>query len=156
MPSRSNITYVDPEVLEKVESRIQEILRQTRALAILLIDRSGLVLAAAGDPPLHPNQMGAVAAGVFSAMSTMIKASRAEEFTVYLRENHANFQFQHVDTGVFLCAFYADARDEELVRAGMKELSQYARNSITAEQTSEGRMDSELFIEEKLNELFSQ
>ena len=154
--TRSNITYVDPRVLQKVESTLQGVLDGSHASGILLIDSSGAVLASRGELPMHPDQIGAVAAGMFGAMKTMIKATRADEFIVRMPQNGMNLQFHHVDKTVFLCAFYADPADESSVRAGMTELAAKARNTLTEDQTAGRRMGSVSFIEEKLNEIFGQ
>lgn len=152
--TRSSIVYIDPTVLERVEARISETLETSRAGAVLLVDKSGIVLASAGEPPLHPEQFAAMAAGVYSAMNVMIKASRTEDFVVHLPQNNAHFQFQYVDLGLFLCGFYTDADDEEAVRSGLRQLAVDARQSIAGDQGESGKPDNVNFIEEKLNELF--
>jgi hypothetical protein len=154
--ARTSIIYVDPAVLERVESKLAVVLAQTHASAILLIDRSGLVLANAGDPPMHPDELGAVAAGTFQSMSSMIRASRAEEFIVRIPDNNANLQFCDVDKRVFLMAFYSDSRYEQAVREGLSDLANAARNSLTEEQTADRRMDNVSFIEQKLSQIFDK
>lgn len=148
------VLHVNPEVLEKVERRIVLILQEIHASAVLLIDRSGLVLAWAGNPPLHPNEMGAVAAGVFGAMRTLLKTSRTEDFNISVTQSGSNLQFQHVESGMFLCAIYADRADEALVRAGLLSLAQEAVKSLTPNQPKSAQVETTNFIEEKLNELF--
>ena len=152
--SPRNITFIDQQVLDLVESRIMRVLAETHATAILLIDQSGVVVAQAGTPPLHPDQMGAVASGVFSAMSAMIKASRAEHFVVRIPMNNANFQFHNVDGRLFLCAFYGSGQDEAAVEKGLTTLATEARNSLTDKKSGEWQADNISFIQDKLNELF--
>jgi predicted regulator of Ras-like GTPase activity (Roadblock/LC7/MglB family) len=148
------LLHLTTEILERVERRILELLNETEASAVLLIDRSGLVIAWAGDPPLHPNQIGAVAAGIFSAMRAMIKAGRTEEFSIRMPESGSNFYFQHVEGGSFLCAIInGDAKDENL-RKGLKNLASEARESFSQGQPPSSDPESLQFIEEKLNELF--
>ena len=151
---QNNIMFIDPALLEKIERGLWGVVQQTRATAALLIDRSGLVLAFVGDPPLHPSQMGAVAAGIFSAMNIIIKASRSGEFVVRVPETGANLHFQHVDKGAFLCTFYADPKEEARVREVVGKLATEARQALTQEQTTEHRVDNVNYITEKLNELF--
>lgn len=152
--SRSKISYIDEKVLRQVEERIRAVLHDTHALAVLLIDRSGVVLSCAGDPPLHPEQLGALASGIFSAMSIMIKASRTDDFVVHIPGNQAHFQFQSVDDTVFLCAFYSDEHEDSRIRDQLKELARHATGSLSSEQSTGERLKSVSFIEEKLNELF--
>jgi len=154
MPSR-NIVYVDPGVLARVDERISSVLKSTNSSAILLIERSGVVLASKGDPPIHPDQMGAVAAGVYAAMNTMMRATRSEEMLMQLPDKDALLLFQYVDAGVFLCAFFHNPEDTNKVRVGLRALASEARCAVTEEQTQEMRdAGSVEYIEEKLNELF--
>ncbi len=148
------VLHVNPEVLEKVERHIVSILQEIHASSVLLIDRSGLVLAWAGNPPLHPNEMGAVAAGVFAAMRTLLKSSRTEDFNISVAQSGSNLQFQHVENGMFLCAVYADRVDEALVRNGLLTLAQEAVKSLTPNRDNAVQVETTNFIEEKLNELF--
>jgi hypothetical protein len=148
------VLHVNPEVLERIERRIVVMIHEIRASAVLLIDRSGLVLAWAGDPPLHPNQLGAVAAGISAATRSLIKANRTADFTVSVNEAGTNFHFQNVEEGTFLLAVYPDHHDAELVRSGLDKLAQEARKTLTSNQPSSAPVESVSFIEEKLNELF--
>lgn len=154
--SRTSIIYVDPAVIERVEGKLGLVLTRSRASAIMLIDRSGLVLASAGDLPMHPDELGAIAAGTFQSMSVMIRASRAGEFIIRIPDNRSQMQFCDVDNRVFLLAFYGDPAAEEDIREGLRELAATARNSLTEEQTADRRIDNVSFIEQKLNQLFEK
>lgn len=154
--ARTSIVYIDSTVLERVENRLDTVVRATGATAILLIDRSGLVLASLGDLPLAPDDMGAVAAGTFAAMRTMIRASRNEEFIVRIPGNNLHLQFKEVDQRVFLLAFYGDADTEAAVRQGLAELAEDARNSLTQDRTEDRRMDHLNFIEERLSDILDK
>lgn len=151
---QKNVSFVDPAILSKVEANISRVLLETRCTAILLINRAGVVLAFAGEPPLHPNQIGAVGAGVYSSMSIIIRAARVESFSVRVPDNGSNLTFQTVDSGVFLCAFYSDAADQDKIQKELKQLARDARGALTIEQTADGRMENVSFITKKLNELF--
>jgi hypothetical protein len=153
---RTSIVYIDSAVLERVESKLGAVLHGTGATAILLIDRSGLVLASQGDMPLNPDDMGAVAAGTFSAMRTIIRASRDEEFIVRIPGNSLNLQFREVDHRVFLLAFYSDSGAEESVRSGLAELAEDACNSLTQDRTEDRRMDNLSFIGERLSDILEK
>lgn len=152
----ANITYVDPIVLERLEEQLALAQSTTCASAILLIEASGVVLACVGEPPLHPDQMGAVAAGISSAMGAMIRSSRIEDFIVRVPDISACLQFHHVDTRMFLCAFYSDSQSEPVMRTALKQLALHARNALSDDQTLDRPIDHISFIEEKLNELFQQ
>ena len=80
----SQLVFVDRPTLQRVEREMRRVAREHRLTALGLIDRTGLLLAAVGDLPLPPDQMGATAAGVFSAVSAIVHPAEGFEFTVYL------------------------------------------------------------------------
>lgn len=154
MTSRNdNLVYVNSDVLARVEARLGDVLHASGATALLLIERSGAVLATAGDPPLHPDEMGALAAGIYGAMKALVKATRAEDFVVRLPQTNMGLQFRQVDGRLFLCAFYTADFDEQAVREGMADLAAEAVETLK-DQTSSRRSDLGAFIEGKLNEIF--
>lgn len=151
----STLRFVNSATLERVEAHLAQTIRTTGAQSVLLIDRSGVVLATAGETPLHPDLMGATGAGVFGAMGSMIKASRTDEFSISIPANNAQFYFQAVDRRLFLLAFFTDPASADKVRAGLKELASEAVESLS--QDSVEPVDGSVnFITEKLNELFKQ
>ena len=153
---KADLVFVEPELLDRIEKQMERIMRETRCAAVMLIDRSGLVIAATGQIPMHPDQMGAMAASVYMAMGAMIKASRTDEFVVHLPASKTRFLFRYVDQRLFLCGFFGDTASETLVRAGIEELANGARNALSEKSTSSRKMEAVDFIEEKLNELFDK
>jgi hypothetical protein len=101
----SSILFVDRNILEQVEKRFEAVLRDAQVSSLLLIDRTGAVIACSGDLPLPPDQMGATTATIFLAMSALIRAARTQEFIVHMPSNNMNLQFHEVDSRLFLCAF---------------------------------------------------
>jgi hypothetical protein len=154
--NQSNVVFVNPEILDRVEKSLTATLQDTRATSILLVDQCGLVVTSVGEHLLHPDQMGAMAASIYQAMSVMIKASRAEEFSVRLPRNDVFLEFRNVDKRLFLCAFYTDQRDEKNIRKALGRLALESRHALSEEETLDRRIESVSYIEEKLNELFDQ
>jgi hypothetical protein len=153
---KADLVFVEPELLDRVEKQMGSVMQETHCAAVMLIDRSGLVIAATGQMPMHPDQMGAMAASVYLAMGAMIRASQTDEFIVHLPASNARFLFRYVDQRLFLCAFCSDTASETLVRAGLEELAHGARNALSDNGTAKRRLQSVDFIEEKLNELFDR
>jgi hypothetical protein len=143
-------------VLEKMGSRLPQIISDSRISAVLFIDCTGAVLASAGEVPLHPDQLGAIGAGICSAMHTMLKVARSEEFILRIPANNLNIQFHYVDKSLFLCGLYKQARDERTVRARLLEAIADVRKALAEEQTIDRRQDNVSYIEAKLNELFRE
>lgn len=151
---RSNLVYVNPEVLARVEARLHEVLVASGASSLLLIERSGAVLATSGDSPLHPDEMGALAAGIFGAMKSLVKATRAEDFSVRVPQVNMTLLFRQVDPRMFICAFYTASYDETQAREGLSSLASEALDTLREESSPGHRADLGAFIEEKLNEIF--
>ena len=150
----SALRYVSPVVLERVEAQLEGTRRRTGASALLLVEHSGLVLSCVGEPALHPDQMGPVAAGVLSAMQVLLKVTRAQQFVVCLPHNTTRLYFQQVEPRLFLCAFYAEAHDEEMVLQDLMDAAHESRSALQDEPTEEKNVGSVQFIEDKLNEIF--
>ncbi len=154
MPKKDNIVYVNPDVIMRVEARLNEVLQASGASALLLLERSGAVLATAGDAPLHPDEMGALTAGIYGAMKALVKATRAEDISVRLPQVNMGLQFRQVDPRLFLCAFYTTTYDENAVREGLADLAAEALETLKDDTSTGRRSDLGTFIEDKLNEIF--
>lgn len=150
------IAYIDPDIFASIEEGIAQTRRDTGSTVVLLIDRSGAVITLAGEPPLHPRDLGAIAAGLFGAMETLIKAARLSEFEVRVPEITSTLVFVGVGHRLFLCAFHNDLASTETVRTGLRTLAESALKTMAEAQTAEKREISVSFIEDKLNELFDR
>jgi len=152
----SQLVFVDRPTLQRVEREMRRVAREHRLTALGLIDRTGLLLAAVGDLPLPPDQMGATAAGVFSAVSAIVHPAEGFEFTVQLASGGIHLHFREVDPRLFLCAFYMDPATSLSCSSVLRDLSELASH-LLADQTADKRKLCNLeLITEKLDELFSK
>ncbi len=156
MESRNRqIVFVDPEALGHFESHLRALVQQGRVSAAALVDRTGAILSYAGDLPLPEEQMGATAAGVFSALSSIIPGMDRKEFVVQMLTNQVLFRFTEVDERLFVCVFCLVAREDKQLDAALTNLVKEARALLADHATRKPSSHSLQAISEKLNELFS-
>jgi predicted regulator of Ras-like GTPase activity (Roadblock/LC7/MglB family) len=151
--SAPNLVFVNQTLLDAVDKRLPTLISEKNVRAILLVDRSGMILTYAGDPPLHPDQMAAVAAGIFGAMRTFIKATRSEEFLVHIPSNGTVLQFNQVDSTALIVGYYSDGDKGQNAADAIRQLADTARDIMTTEQTHDRRIETGDFIIDKLNEI---
>jgi hypothetical protein len=96
------LAFVNTEDLAHLQDQVRETVAATGAMAILLLDTSGIVLACAGEPPLHPAQTGAMAAGIYAAMRTITSTTGAEAFTVCVPTDRLFLEFLRVNDRLVL------------------------------------------------------
>ncbi len=149
-----NNAVVNQAVVDVVGAALPAIMSGNGVSAVLLIERSGMILTHAGEPPLHPDHMATVAASIFSAMKTLIKATRSEEFLVTVPNNGTILQFNQVDSTIILVGYYQNGPMKEQAAATLRDLAERARDLLTTDQTQDRRLHTGDFIIDKLNELF--
>jgi hypothetical protein len=153
--STRQVYYVDERALGEIESRLAALVCEGIVSSIALIDWSGAVLASAGDLPLPPDQMGATAAGIFSAVCAVAPLRSRHEFVVQILTNQTSFRFVEINERLFLWAFSMSARGEKDFDMKLRELAERARDLIGEKG---GRKPSSRTLEginEKLTELLS-
>jgi hypothetical protein len=148
--------FICPALLDHVQSRLGNILDCPGVNAVMLADSNGTVIASEGDPPIHPSQLGLIAGSIDTAMATMMRASRSDEFLVRMPGNNLNLHFHQIDQHVFLCVVHRDARDEQCVRTKIHEILEDALRIADEEQTIDRRVDNVTYITQKLNQLLDE
>jgi predicted regulator of Ras-like GTPase activity (Roadblock/LC7/MglB family) len=148
-----SLVFVNQALLDTVDEALPGLMSGNGVSAVLLLERSGTILTHAGEPPLHPDHMAAVASGLFSAMKTLIKATRSEEFLVRIPSNGTVLQFNQVDSSVILLGYYADGPGGEKATTALRGLAERARELLSSDQTQDKRLEAGDFILDKLNEI---
>ena len=152
---KNNVLFVDSKVLAVVDNELPNLLKKTGCQCIMLVERSGIVLSVAGDPPLHPNEIGVTAAGLYAAMNLMIKMTQAEAFTIVVPADTVMWLFQYVSEHIFLLAHHPKHTDgvAKSVHAMLAKLAEKARLSLS-EKSNEPKVITNLqYINERLDEL---
>lgn len=151
--SNHNLVFVNQALLDTVDAALPELMNTNGLHAVLLIERSGMILTHAGEPPLHPDHMAAVASGLFSAMKTLIKTTRSEEFLVEIPSNGTVLQFNQVDASVLLLGYYFQGPSRHQASAALRALAERTRDLLSFDQTQDKRVEAGDFILDKLNEI---
>ena len=151
----NNVYFVDAEVLSVVETELPDVIKKTGCLCVMLVERSGVVLSSAGEPPLHPNECGVTAAGIYAAMNLMIKATRANSFTIIVPANEAMWMFRFVSDQIFLLAHHPNYSEETSrnTHTVLDELSKKAKLSLSRKSTDPKVVENLQYINDRLDEL---
>lgn len=168
------LAFVNADDLEHLQQQVCLAKTASGASSMLLLDISGVVLACAGEPPLHPAQMGAMAAGMFAAMQAITSTTGADVFTVCVPSDNLFIEFLRVNDRLILLAI---SDEPETAVGAMRDLAPLAVNILSGAITRAHHADlqpndadagratlrevarnltSADFIARKLDELFQQ
>lgn len=157
---QTGIHSLPAEALEHLENEIVALLDKSRARCGLVLDRTGLILAAAGDfHPISPQIMGATAAGVVAALNTMVARAASPEISVrFYGSDLEKIHFLLLGDRLVLCLLLGRFAQSSAVRAAVKNFQGniaplLERYRPTQEQAA-GVLKSVAFIESKLDDLF--
>jgi hypothetical protein len=145
--------FADRETLSQVEHHLLRLVRDAAVSSAALIDRSGALLAAAGDLPAPEDQIGATAAGVFGAICSVFPPIGTPEFTIDLPFSHVFLHFRGVDERLFFCVCLSErpAADQLVALAAVAD---EARNLFAAGGTDKPSAQTLQAIAAKIDELF--
>jgi hypothetical protein len=144
------------ETVGTIEKMLANLAAETRASYVLVIDRSGYVIVGHGRPThVHPEELGAIAAGVLSAMQVIVNLSESRESTVkFHSKTMANFHFAWITPRVFLLVAFDGAQSESLVRNKARRTAELIYPHLVQGETQPTDLKSVQFIEDKLTEMF--
>lgn len=149
------MVFVDRETLRQVEQELVQLVRAGIASSVALIDRSGAVLSAVGDFPHSPEDMGATAAGIFSAMCAMVPPCNSHEFVVEVLTDRIAVRFLEIDERVFLCAFCRATPATGELQSALHRVASAARRLLAVTPGRKPSAKTLHELSEKLDELFS-
>ncbi|MCX7719150.1 MAG: hypothetical protein N2111_12230 [Candidatus Sumerlaeaceae bacterium] len=168
------LAFVNADDLERLQQQVRGAMSDSGANSIFLLDISGVVLACAGEPPLHPTQMGAMAAGIYAAMRQITSTTGTQTFSVCMPADSLFLEFLRVNQRLFLLGISSEA---DTAIETLRNLAPFAETALTsalerAEKAATNpdeadtapaslqqiatQLTSADFIESKLNELFRQ
>ena len=158
--SGTGIVHFSNEVLEQMDSLLDEMLDESKAKCAMVIDRSGCILSSAGEfHPLSQDNLGATAAGVIAAMNTMAARATSPEISVkFYGAEVDKVHFLVLADRLILCLMHSRNTTTGQVRAAAKAFAQQAIPLIAKEKGSESEganlAKSVQYIESKINEMF--
>jgi hypothetical protein len=142
--------------IKAIEKTLEELVNDSRACFAQVVDRSGYLIAAYGTSVhMHPEELGAIAAGIISAMQVVVNLAESQESTIKFHSKQmANFHFQWITPRVFLLIAFDNQTTESLVRSKVKRTSKLILPHLSQDETQQSQVSSGQFIEDKLSELF--
>jgi hypothetical protein len=157
---QTGIHSLPAEALEQLENEIVSLLDKSRARCGLVLDRTGLILAAAGDfHPISPQIMGATAAGVVAALNTMVARAASPEISVrFYGSDLEKIHFLLLGDRLVLCLLLGRFAQSSAVRAAVRSfqanISPLLERYRPTQEQAAGVLKSVAFIESKLDDLF--
>jgi hypothetical protein len=144
------------EAIAAIEKTLAELVADTKASYVQVIDRSGYLIATQGQPThMHPEELGAIAAGIVSAMQVVVNLAESRDSTIkFHSESMANFHFIWVNPRVFLLVAFDNAASESVVRTKAAYTAAAIAPHLSQDQTQPHEIGSGRFIEDKITELF--
>jgi len=142
--------------IKAIEKTLVELVEESRARYAQVVDRSGYVIANHGQPShMHPEELGAIAAGILSAMQVIVNLAESPETTLkFHSKTISNFHFHWISPRVFLLAAFDNATTESLVRSKARRAARLILPHLAQDETQRMSVGSVQFIEDKLSELF--
>lgn len=142
--------------INEIEKVLENLVGDARACYAQVVDRSGYVIATRGQPShMHPEELGAVSAGILSAMQVAVNLAESQEATLkFHSKTLANFHYNWVSPRVFLLVAFDNQTTESLVRSKAKKATKQIYPHLAQDETQKTSLGSGQFIEEKLSELF--
>jgi predicted regulator of Ras-like GTPase activity (Roadblock/LC7/MglB family) len=144
------------QAIKSVEATLVNLVQEARACYAQVVDRSGYVIAGYGQPVhMHPEELGAMTAGILSAMQVMVNLAESQEATLKFHSRTiTNFHFVWINPRVFLLVAFDNQTTESLVRSKAKRTAKIIYPHLAQDDTQRTPFGSVQFIEDKLSELF--
>jgi hypothetical protein len=160
--SGSQFYALSYKVLELVHEKLELMVSETSARCALLIDRTGCIMASAGDfHPINPSTMGATAAATIAALNTMVSRAHSPEVSVkFYGSDIERIHFFLVEERLILCLLHGRNVSQANIRSVAKAFATEIGKAVEADRRTgakkEGRelLQSVNYIENKLDELF--
>jgi len=154
------LIHFSSEALQRIDLALDDLLAESKARCVFVIDRTGCILSSAGDfHPLAPETMAAVAAGVIAALNTMVSRATSPEVSIrFYGGNIDRIHYMLLADRVILCMMHGKSTTTGSIRAAAKKCGTIMESLIDSDKCSiydAGTViKSVSYIESKLNDLF--
>jgi len=144
------------DAIRSIEKVLTNLAKETHANYTMVIDRSGYIISGHGRPShVHPEELGAIAAGILSAMQVIVNLAESRETTLkFHSEVMTNLHFTWINARIFLLVAFDGAASESLVVSKAKSTADKLRPLLAQDETQPVKADSVQFIEGKISEMF--
>jgi len=156
----TNVYAIPPDQLENLDRALEKLLDQSKARCGLILDRTGMILAYAGDfHPVNPQVMGATAAGVIAALNSMVARAASPEINVRFYGSEVDrIHFLLLGDRLILCLLLGRTALGGNVRSAVKAFSSSVQPMLERfrpdARQAEDVLKSVQYIESKLDDMF--
>ncbi|MBI5153776.1 hypothetical protein HZA57_00935 [Candidatus Poribacteria bacterium] len=155
------IYSLSSEILETIHNALEALVEESRARCALVIDRTGCIMASAGDfHPINPATMGATAAATIAALNTMVSRASSPEVSVkFYGAEIDKIHFVLLQERLVLCLLHTRHATSGQIRSAARAFINQISPELEADRrrTSESEttlLESVNYIETKLDQLF--
>ena len=159
----NSLFAVSDAVLDLVHEALETLVDESRAKCAMVVDRTGVIMASAGDfHPLNPSTLGATAAATIAALNTMVARASSPEVSVkFYGADVDKVHFVLIDERLVLCLLHSRHATSGQVRACSRSFVAAIQPHLDFDKRSKSDTDTDLlksisFIEQKLDKLFGE
>ena len=160
--STNQVYSVSLKVLDVMHRELNRLMNESKARCGLVIDRTGCILASAGDfAPIDPSTMGATAAATVAALNRMVSRSTSPEVSVkFYGSDLDKIHFFLLEERLVLCLLHSrSASTNAAIRGAAREFADTVEKALALskdEETPDAKnvIESVSYIESKLDALF--
>ncbi|MCB2154515.1 hypothetical protein KQI84_06485 [bacterium] len=160
-PSNAQFYSMSNEVLEIMHEGLEQLVKDSRARCALVLDRTGCIMASAGDfHPINPSTMGATAAATIAALNRMVSRASSPEVSVkFYGAEIDKIHFVLLGERLVLCLLHSRHVTSGQIRSAARTFVSKIEPEIEADKSAVRDQEATLlesvnYIETKLDELF--
>jgi hypothetical protein len=158
----ANFFALSGRILDAMHDALEVLVEESRARCALVIDRTGCIMASAGDfHPINPATMGATAAATIAALNTMVSRASSPEVSVkFYGAEIDKIHFVLLEERLVLCLLHSRHATSGQIRSAARSFVNRIGPEIEADKRqNRSGSDSTLlesvgYIEDKLDQLF--
>ena len=160
-PANAQFYSLSNRVLEIIHNGLEELVGTSRARCALVLDRTGCIMASAGDfHPINPSTMGATAAATIAALNRMVSRASSPEVSVkFYGAEIDKIHFVLLGERLVLCLLHSRHVTSGQIRSAARTFVSKIEPEIDADKSAvrdeeATLLESVSYIESKLDELF--
>lgn len=153
-----NFLSLSENVMDIIDTSLQRLVKESSATCAFLFERSGYLISSTGGFSYLPaNDMSAISAGTLGALHQMLDLADTEEVAIKLYSQEIdNIYFQKITPRIFVALLFDARTPERQIRVAAREFNKEVSQFLTREDTQADLKGTAQFIEQKLDELFSE
>lgn len=163
MASSSGIVAFSEPLLEFVHNALETLVDESRAKCAVVVDRTGVILASAGDfHPLNASTLGATGAATIAALNAMVARATSPEVSVrFYGADIDKIHFMLLEERLVLCLLHSRHATSGQIRSAARAfvnavVPRIEQDRRSRSETAVDLMQSLDFIEGKLDQLFTE